>query len=31
MNNKSTYYNLYTKQSNLEDVYEDDMEVAVGE
>ena len=31
MNNKSTYYNLYTKQSNLEDVYEDDMGVAVGE
>ena len=31
MNNKSTYYNLYTKQSNLEDVYEEDLEVAVSE
>ena len=31
MNNKSTYYNLYTKQSNLEDVYEEELEVAISE
>ena len=36
MNNKSTYYNLYTKQSSLEDVYEEDindvdLEVAISE
>lgn len=28
MKNKSVYYNLYTKQSDLENVYEDEMEVA---
>lgn len=31
MNNKSNYYNLYTKQSDLEDVYEEELEVAIGE
>lgn len=36
MNNKSTYYNLYTKQSNLENVYKEDksnedLEVAISE
>ncbi|SCH39366.1 ABC transporter ATP-binding protein/permease [Romboutsia sp. 1001713B170207_170306_H8] len=28
MKNKSVYYNLYTKQSDLENVYENEMEVA---